>query len=59
MFDTLKDLISDAINDLDSDDFMGDVELQVELNEEKAKVMFERLVNVAVDAIQKETDAHR
>lgn len=57
MFDELKDLISDAINDLEAGDFVDDVELIVDnYNESECKKMFERLAIVAVDAIQREME---
>ena len=61
VFDELKDLISEAINDIAFDDYSPDVELALEdgdivFDEKECKKLFERLINVAVDAIQKEIE---
>jgi len=61
MFMDLKDLITNAINDLDFDDFGPDVELMVEdeggkYDGQVCRERFERLINTAVDAVQKEME---
>lgn len=61
MFDELKALITDAINDLDSDEFIPDVELIMKSEGEafdlaECKKLFEKLINVAADAVQKEME---
>jgi len=60
MFEELKEAISNHFRDLDIDEFQDQVEdlccdTDVVFNEDELKHMFEKIMNAAIDAVERTT----